>query len=150
MGTWLPALRSYLSVTAAGHFVWEIVQLPLYTLWTEGTTDEIAFAVVHCTGGDLLIALASLIGALFVVGGSGWPSQRFVPVAVLTVVLGVAYTVYSEWLNVNVRGSWAYAPSMPTIPPLATGLTPLLQWIVIPIVAFVPVRRLRGGPSPDP
>ena len=28
-GTWLPALRRHLGVTAAGHLVWEIVLLPL-------------------------------------------------------------------------------------------------------------------------
>jgi hypothetical protein len=128
-------------VTAVGHLLWEILQLPLYTLWSESAPGEIAFAVVHCTGGDLVIALVSLTAALVLVGTPRLPSERFRAIAILTVLFGVGYTVYSEWFNVSVRGSWAYAPSMPTIPPLGTGLTPALQWIAIPLAAMSAVRR---------
>jgi hypothetical protein len=101
--------------------------------------------VLRCTGGDLLIALASLSGALILAGTPGWPAEHFRRIAALTLFFGVAYTVYSEWLNVSVRGSWAYAPSMPTLPPLGTGLTPLLQWIVIPTIALAMVNRPTSG-----
>lgn len=141
MGAWLPALRRHLAVGAAGHLLWETLQLPLYTIWTEGTAAEIAFAALHCTAGDVLIALATLMGALILAGTPRWPAERFAAIAVLTLLLGVGYTVYSEWLNVNVRGSWAYAPSMPTIPPLGTGLTPVLQWVSIPLLVLGSVRR---------
>jgi hypothetical protein len=110
----------------------------------EGTPGELAFAVVHCTGGDLLIGLASLAGAWILAGTPRWPAERFRGVAVLTVLLGVGYTVYSEWFNVSVRGSWAYAPAMPKIPPLGTGLTPALQWIAVPLAALGAVRRAAG------
>ena len=52
---WLPALRRYLAVMVLGNLAWEIAQLPLYTIWRTGTFGEKAFAVLHCTGGDLLI-----------------------------------------------------------------------------------------------
>lgn len=141
MGDWLPAAQRYLAVTVVGHLLWETAQLPLYTLFTEGTPPQIAFAVLHCTGGDLLIALTSLAGALSLLGMPAWPSERFRPVAVLTILLGVAYTVWSEWFNVSVRGSWAYGPSMPTIPLLGTGLTPVTQWVVVPLLALEAARR---------
>ncbi len=64
---WLAALRSYLASTFALNLVWETAQLPLYTIWNEGTAGSRAFAVLHCTVGDVLIALAVLAGALFVV-----------------------------------------------------------------------------------
>lgn len=137
---WISAMCRFLVVTGMGHLLWEIFQMPLYTLWTEGTFREIAFAVAHCTGGDILIALASLTGALILAGDADWPAHRFCEVAALTLLLGIAYTVYSEWLNVSVRRSWAYAPSMPTLPPLGTGLAPVLQWIVIPSVALHAAR----------
>lgn len=148
MATWLTALRRYLGVTALGHLAWEVAQIPLYTIWTEGSVGEIAFAILHCTGGDVLIALASLAAALVLAGAPGWPSARFRRVAALTLIFGAGYTVYSEWFNVSVRGSWAYAPSMPTLPPLGTGLTPLLQWIVIPSFALGMVYRVANRRSP--
>ena len=148
-GDWLSGLRRYLAVTAIGHFAWEIVQLPLYTIWNEGTMREIASAVIHCTGGDVLIALASFTGAMIIIGKPGWPSVRFRRVAAVTILFGVAYTLYSEWINVSVRGSWAYAPSMPTIPLIGTGLAPTLQWIVIPVAALAAASQVMpyGGNS---
>jgi hypothetical protein len=38
--------------------LWEAAHLPLYAIWTDGTIREKAFAVLHCTMGDVLIALA--------------------------------------------------------------------------------------------
>jgi hypothetical protein len=48
--SWLGSLRRFLVFVAAGNLVWGIAQLPLYTIWYEGTLGEIAFAVAHCTG----------------------------------------------------------------------------------------------------
>lgn len=92
---WLVALRVYLLVSIAAHFLWEIGHLPFYTLWAEGTFAEKAFAVVHCTAGDMIIAIVSLIMAVALIGNGGWPLQRFRPVGALTLFFGVLtrYTV---------------------------------------------------------
>jgi hypothetical protein len=58
----------FLAAVIAGNFLWEIFQLPLYSTWRTGTLREQTFAVVHCTFGDLLIALA-----LVVAGDERWP-----------------------------------------------------------------------------
>ena len=139
---WLEALRKYLLVIAIGNLVWETAQLPLYTLWNTGSTQEKIFAVVHCTGGDLLIAAASIMLALIICGNRHWPSCRFLTVAAITLILGIAYTFFSEWLNIVVRKSWTYSELMPVIDVFGfhAGLSPLLQWIVIPAFAF---RRCR-------
>lgn len=139
---WLIALRWYLPAIAIGNLVWEFVQLPLFTIWNTGSTGEIVFAAVHCTGGDILIATASLMLALLL-WGAGWPHARpaYRRVAALTVVLGLAYTIFSEWLNVVVRKSWAYSELMPIVPLVDAGLSPLLQWIVVPLAAFWWVGR---------
>lgn len=141
---WLQGLRVYLGAIAAGNLAWETLQLPLYTIWRTGTLREQAFAVVHCTLGDLLIALSSLALALMIVGQSSWPSSRFWQVAGVTIIFGIGYTAFSEWLNVVVRVSWAYSEWMPVIPLFGfrLGLSPLLQWIVVPTAAFGLVRRM--------
>lgn len=143
---WLAALRRYMLASALGHITWETLQLPLYTIWFDGAPSQIAFAVVHCTGGDMLIASVTIFAALLVFG-QGWPTERAVyrNVALAAIVLGTATTVYSEWLNVNVRGTWAYSPWMPQLPPLGTGLSPLIQWLIVPSVAFIWTRRQLTG-----
>jgi hypothetical protein len=150
---WLQALRAYLGATAVGNLVWETLHLPLYTIWTTETAREQAFAVVHCTLGDLLIALSALTLALVVVGDPDWPRRRFQRIAFLAVIFGLAYTLFSEWLNVVVRASWAYSDHMPVLSlfGLTIGLSPLLQWIVVPAAAFgiawnVAARSKGGQP----
>lgn len=145
---WLSAVRRHLVVMALGNLAWEFAHMPLYTLWETGTATEIAFAALHCTGGDVLIALASLTAALLLLGDDGWPRRRFLPVAVLTIALGLSYTVFSEWLNIEVRRTWAYSDLMPVLPWLGTGLSPVAQWLVIPTLAFRSIRRI-GCPMPS-
>ena len=122
------------------------MQLPLYTLWRTGMPREIAFALFHCTGGDVLIttatfAVAAALARHFRRPPFGW---RMVFTAI---VLGGGYTIFSEWLNVEIRRSWSYTAAMPVVPFLGTGLTPLLQWLIVPGLALAIIghryRRAR-------
>lgn len=139
--SWLAALRRYVAFIAVAHLAWEVVQLPLYTIWDEAGAGEIAFAVLHCTGGDLLIAGASLVLALLLVGEPAWPVRGYLSVAALAVAFGALYTVFSEWLNTEVRGSWAYVEAMPVVPVSGTGLAPLAQWLIVPPAGLWWARR---------
>lgn len=133
---WLATLRKYFFAIAIGSLVWEFAHLPLYTLWQTGTSEEIVFAALHCTGGDILIAASTLLAALIFLGPRQWPGSGSNRVIITTVLLGLGYTAFSEWLNVEVRGSWAYAAEMPVLPVVGTGISPLLQWFIVPSVAF--------------
>jgi hypothetical protein len=143
--TWLGGLRRYLLLVAVANLAWEIAQLPLYTIWTEGSVRQIAFAVLHCTAGDMLIASASLLGALLLLGSAGWPADRYWPTAALAIAAGLAYTIFSEWLNAELRASWTYSSLMPRLPWIGTGATPFAQWIVIPLGAFIWLRRIMSA-----
>ena len=138
------AIAIFLSVVAIAHLLWETLQLPLYTIWLESHPQDIAFAVVHCTVGDFMIAGLSLLAALVVLGARTWPTERFVPVIALTILIGAAYTVFSEWLNTSMRKSWTYSELMPIVPWIGMGLSPLLQWLVVPALGFAAVKRNRG------
>ena len=136
---------TYLAAAAPAHLAWETLQLPLYTIWRTGTVGEIAFAIAHCTAGDVLIAGASLAVAVALVG-RGWPIFGYWRVAATAIALGVAYTVFSEFWNVSVRGSWSYTASMPRLPWFGTGLAPMLQWVVVPTALLSWVRRRNRSP----
>lgn len=141
---WLPALRRYLAVMVIGNLAWEIAQLPLYTIWHTGSLGEKAFAVLHCTGGDLLIGLSALTVALVLTGDAEWPERGFSWTTALTIALGVGYTIFSEWLNIVVRAAWEYSELMPVVPVIGTGLSPLLQWLVVPSASLYFARRTSG------
>jgi len=61
--------------------------------------------------------------------------------ALTAILAGLWYTVFSEWLNTQFRQSWSYTEAMPLVPPLGTGLTPFLQWLIVPAVALGYVKR---------
>ena len=125
------------------NLVWEILQLPLYTLLSESSPAVIAFAVAHCTLGDVLIAGVWPIAALVLRGGENWPQERYWRVALLAVAVGASYTVFSEWNNTVVTRDWAYSSLMPTL--WGIGLSPVLQWLLIPALVFWRLSKGHAG-----
>lgn len=127
------------------NLIWEIAQLPLYAVYEEGDRWTLAYAVGHCTIGDALISSACyLISAAFV-RDLAWPAHRHGAGMGITLGAGLAYTAFSEWLNVSVRGSWAYTPSMPQV--FGIGVSPLLQWLAVPLLVYTLVRLQWGRES---
>jgi hypothetical protein len=142
---WRGFFLRYVCATFGLNLIWEMAQLPLYTIWKQGSFAELTFAVVHCTLGDVIIACLTLLGSVLCLGNSQWPRERYVNVAAATVAAGLAYTGYSEWLNVYVRKSWAYSDLMPKV--MGLGLSPLLQWVIIPTAAFAYLSQRPQAPD---
>ncbi len=130
--SWLRFLRLYVGYSVVAHLAWEIVQLPLYTIWATAAVRELVLAVLHCTAGDLIIASVAFLLALLARGNSTWPAHGLIGVAATAIAIGIGYTAYSEWLNVYVHQSWAYSEWMPIIPATGIGLAPMLQWLIVP------------------
>lgn len=119
--------------------LWEIAQLPLYSLWHDPSVLRIVFYVVHCLLGDVMIATALFVLAAALLRDVDWVLHRPWLGGMVTTTAGMGFTVFSEWYNVYVAGGWAYASSMPTIGGI--GLTPLFQWLVMPVLLIVLTRR---------
>ncbi len=136
---WHRFMRTYAAASFVAHLMWELVQMPLYMLWQDGSAAAILYAAIHCSIGDVLIALSALLGAVLAIGNAEWPRERYAAVAIAAVGLGLAYTAYSEWLNVYVRKSWAYADAMPLL--FGLGISPLMQWLIIPAILLTLLRR---------
>lgn len=93
--------------------------------------------VLHCTVGDVLIALATVTAALLALGSPSWPEQRFAAVMLGTVAVSVVTTIAVEYLSTVVWQSCAYTEAMPTLPWFGTGVSPVAQWVVLPPLALV-------------
>jgi hypothetical protein len=135
---WLATLRRYLLFIALGNILWEFVQLPCFTLWSRLGWNSFIFLPVLGTAGDILIAAISLVFALVLIGDGDWPlrSSSYWRVAALATLQGIAYTAYSEWRHAVVLHHWTYSALMPVVPVLGVGLFPLLQWVLVPPLAF--------------
>lgn len=139
----LKDLTRWTALSFALNLAWEALQLPLYTIGTTGTLRQVVFAVLHCTAGDTLIAGASFLAAGIALRTPDWPAARPRAGAAIAITSGMAYTAYSEWHNVYQAGAWAYAPSMPLV--FGIGLSPLLQWLVVPACTVLIFRTRRNA-----
>lgn len=135
--------RRYLPRLAGLSLAWELLQLPLYTIWDEGSAARLAFAVAHCTAGDVLIGSVALAVALLATRARHPSTWNWRALALILAAVGVVYTGWSEWMNTVLRASWTYSRWMPTVRfgDVALGLSPLLQWLIVPPLAL---RLARG------
>lgn len=134
-------LIEWVVLAVALNSIWELAQLPLYGLWNDPDSGRILAYLVHCILGDVSIAAVLFFLTSMILRSLDWMTTQPWRGGVLAVSLGVAYTVFSEWYNVYEVRSWSYAPQMPLI--AGIGLTPLLQWLVVPALMIVVIRRLH-------
>lgn len=124
-------------VAFALHFVWEMGHAKWFA-----TMKELPFwtATAWCARAalwDVAISSAAYLAAALAARHARWigkPSP--LPIAVY-LVLGLAITVVVE-RSALAAGRWRYAPDMPTI--AGIGLSPLLQWIVVPLLIVAVAR----------
>jgi len=94
-----------------------------------------------CVGGDILIALGAFFLVSLIYKSRKWILKPTKMQVLFFVLAGVIYTVISEFVHVNVMGTWQYSDMMPMIPVVDIGLSPVVQWIIISLVLIFVVRR---------
>ena len=124
------------------NLLWEIAQLPLYEFPRELGGARLAYFVLHCTIGDVVIATLVFLLTGLLLSAADWPFTRPWPGAAIGTLMGVGYTVFSEWRNVYELGAWSYARAMPLVSGI--GLAPLLQWLIVPLITLFIYRRISA------
>ena len=140
-GQQLRSIARWCALSLVLNLIWEIVQLPLYTIPSE---SQVAYAVIHCTIGDAVIAAITFVISALLLRNADWPITDPWRGASVVMLLGVAYTGYSEWHSVYQAGYWGYTSSMPLV--FGVGLAPLLQWIFVPTasILILGIRHIRS------
>lgn len=141
----LPPEFDLLVLSFLGHFAWEILQAPLLSSLSQ--TDHIAgiYICLKATMGDLAIALAAFWCAAVLGRSRKWfihPSRRALAVFF---AVGLLLTIGLEFVHTEITGRWAYDGLMPLLPVVGTGLTPILQWIFVPLLVLWYLRRLDAN-----
>lgn len=120
------------------NLAWEAGQTPLYEDADRGLA-YLAWTRLHCTAGDVLILLGAFWLTSLAFRSRRWFVRSGLLAPGLFVVLGLAYTAWSEWANTSLHDGWQYRSQMPTL--FEIGLAPLLQWLVIPPILVLLLRR---------
>jgi hypothetical protein len=128
------------------HFVWEFVQVPTYTGMAELPHWEAIKLCMSATFGDVGFALTAFWLASLAARRRDWILRPTRFPAAIFVVVGIVLTVGFEYYYTNISLRWTYSDLMPLVPPFGTGLSPLLQWLVVPLlVVWLTRRHLLGA-----
>ena len=123
------------------NFTWEILQGGLYLGFNELSYKEGVKYCAQATFADTGIILASFWLVAWFDGGRNWPLRPGTAQIVGFTLIGLVATVVLEILSTHVWNRWSYEKSMPLIPILDVGMTPFLQWVLLPPLTIWFVRR---------
>lgn len=138
----IPVEADLLILSFLGHFAWELLQAPLFSSLDSESHVSGVVICLRATIGDLGIALAAFWAAALAAGGRNWV-VRPTPLSIAVFLgTGLIVTIGFEYLSTVALNRWAYAPKMPRLPILGTGLTPVLQWLIIPSLVLWYLKRL--------
>ena len=126
------------------HFTWEFLQAPLFSSMETATHIGGIRTCLLATLGDMVIALVAFWAAALLAGTRNWVGRGDYKAFGLCIGTGVGITIGIELLSTQIFGRWAYGPMMPRLPFIGTGLTPILQWALIPALVLWYMRRLSG------
>ncbi len=127
------------------NLVWEMLQMPLFAYPTAVTWGQASLECVQAAAGDALMLLASFWLVALLWRDRRWILQPSTGALGLFLVPGLAMTVVFEALATDVWGRWTYADTMPVLPVTGTGVVPLLQWVLLPLLIVWLVRRWPTG-----
>lgn len=128
------------------HLLWENLQSPLYSCYSTSSFLQCFWICLKATiTGDMLFTLTIYVALAFVHRDPFWIAARSVfghPATwVLAVLVGVLLGISFELWAIHVSHRWTYA-TMPILPVLRIGITPVLQMIVVPLLTLYASFRL--------
>lgn len=118
---------------------WELIQMPLYDN-TSFTINHVLFCALGSIA-DTIMVLLLYLGFAFIFKNAIWiyPLKRQqIAIVVLTGGIGA---VVSEMRHLSL-GNWAYSDLMPLIPIFKVGLSPVLQFMILPVLIYILAFKL--------
>lgn len=115
------------------NLIWEIVQMPLYKNGSY-SLSHITFCALASVADALMVVLIYL-GVALIYKSPFWIEDTKWQQAVLVILIGGVGAVLTEMRHLS-SGSWAYSPSMPIVPVGNVGLSPLLQFMFLPLLSY--------------
>jgi len=119
--------------------VWEVAQGPLYEGF-QYDLGHVAFCALASVA-DMFMVLILLFAFGLIFKNVCWiVPLRFNRSLVLILVGGVGAMLAEKWHTAS--GDWSYADTMPLIPIVEVGLSPVLQFTVLPLIVFVLSKKI--------
>ena len=116
------------------NFTWELIQMPLY--------NSASFKINHVTFcalgsvADAIMVLLIYLGLAFIFKNSFWMRPLKWQRIVVAILIGGVGAVLSEMRHLSL-GNWVYSDLMPLLPMIKVGLSPVLQFMILPILVYI-------------
>ncbi|MAL59485.1 hypothetical protein [Winogradskyella aquimaris] len=134
--------RMILTIALIGfvlNLIWELAHGPLYKDF-KYDLSHISLCVLSSITDMLTLLLLFFVFSL-VFKNVYWIKQlSFFNTLLLMLVGGISATFVEIW-HIN-RGDWLYSESMPLTPILKAGVSPVLQFTILPLVIFIISKNL--------
>lgn len=126
-------------LTFVFNLIWEVAQGPLYKGY-EHDWQHISICALASVA-DMLMVLILLFLFGLIYNNVFW-TKNFTTFRVVILMLagGVGAIIAEVWHTS--RGDWAYAERMPLIPWVEVGVSPALQFTILPLLIFIIISRL--------
>ena len=115
------------------NFAWELIQIPLYkdSFYSIG---HIAFCALASLA-DAIMVLLLYFGFAAIFRNLFWIEHQKWNRIVMVILIGGTGAVLAEIRHLSI-GTWAYSGLMPIIPVINVGISPVLQFMVLPLLIY--------------
>jgi len=122
------------------HFVWEMWQVPFYQGMTESSHWSSVILCSRASLGDAFIAMFAYLVVAWVSGNFAWIYKVKMGWWWIYISIGLVTTLTLEYLATDVFDRWQYSEIMPRLWGLGTGIIPLIQWLLVPLISLWTAR----------
>lgn len=112
---------------------WEILQIPLFKGGVYGW-QHILFCI-WASVADVIMVLLIYFGFALIYKNALWVKNLNIKRIILLLLTGGAGAVLTEIELLSI-GTWSYAGAMPLIPFVNVGLSPVLQFMILPMLIY--------------
>ena len=116
------------------NLIWEILQGPLY-IGFQYEWNHILFCTLGALA-DVLMVLILYFGFGLVYKNILWIKHLNAYRSFFLILIGGIGAVLSEMWHVS-KGDWNYTESMPLLPMFEVGISPFLQFVLLPLIIFM-------------
>ncbi len=114
--------------------VWEIAHIPLYVQGIY-TWSHILFCLLASVA-DAIMVMLIYFGFAIIYKNAFWIQNLNPNKVVFLMLTGGVGVILAETRHLSI-GTWSYADAMPIIPIVDVGLSPVLQFMILPLLIYM-------------
>lgn len=114
--------------------VWEISHIPLYVGGTYALS-HILFCLLASVA-DAIMVMLIYFGFALIYKNALWTQNLNLSRIIFLIMAGGIGAILAETRHLSI-GTWKYAEAMPLIPIFNVGLSPVLQFMILPLLIYI-------------